>query len=135
MEPSTESAAQPVPSGGKGAEHRDAPRMSHPWSASAETRRLTVVPGTPPSASPVSEREAVVIGTDLGLLAPLVSCLRSNGIRALLTMSPDQAMRLTERWSPHAALVFDETVGTARLLQHLDRRGVSTVLVAAPESL
>jgi hypothetical protein len=76
-----------------------------------------------------------VVGTDLGLLGPLVSGMRSKGFHPLLTMAPDQAIRLTQRWSPDAVVVLDESGSTKLLLRHLDHLGIPTVLVSAPDSL
>ena len=87
MEASTKSEVQSVP-GPRRVLRAGTTEMQAPVSEGPEARRLKVVPGTPPSPAPVSEREAVVVGTDLALLAPLVSGLRSKGIHALLTMSP-----------------------------------------------
>src|SRR5437660_12511230 len=119
METSTESAASSA-AGGQGDSARSA-ASSRPALVAPplEARRLTVVPPAAKPLAPANPREALVVGTDLSLLAPLVSGLRSKGGRPVLTMAPDQAVRLTERWAPHAVLVLDECGGITHLLHHL----------------
>src|SRR5438309_4093071 len=105
MEISTESAASAAPGGQGDSERSEAPARPGLAPPLLEAPRLTVVPPPPSPSAPASPREALVVGTDLGLLARLVSGLRSKGVRPMLTMAPDQAVRLTERWAPQAVLV------------------------------